>query len=840
MKKLFIIAAVAVASAACMREVQEQLPASFRATIVPVSKVTLSEGVKCSWEQEDAISVFGSDGANYRFSTAGSGSTAVFDPDGQTHESGLASSSPYAVYPYAEGNSISGTVISTGINPVQTAVKGNFPANQKPVLLARADGSGKLSFKHAAAIVKITIASSEVTSIVLKSSGNEHLCGTVSFDFDTLDCTADGGDTMQLTSEDGSPLEPGTYYLAAAPATLSKGFTVSLLPEMGGVQNYKRTTKQARLLPGHILDLGTVDYTDKAAPSVTLDSTGPAYAGEEFVLTLTFSDPSGIAPGWCQVSSWETLSGRWAKPFPGRLETQWWENNGGLTFPEDAGTSYTMSWTVIFPEAGKYAFWIGPLSDNAGNSYSGNMGFTLTVEDPGESVSRQTFTGLADGYYDISFTASRALSGGIVYVSASSGSNPVRKTPLRYGTDILHMIRGVKVSGGKCTVETHALGHSPAEFSLSDFSFSPGAEWNWLQGGEMSRLNMELDYGVTYKENGKVKDPVQIAVDNGWNFVRLRIYNDPGNPDYYPSNCMTAGYTCVEDMLKLARKASAAGLQILLTLHYSDYWSDPGQQIVPHEWNGYTESQLKQAVYDYTVDVLSRMVAQGTPPQFVAVGNELNKGMFFGRDTHHYYFDNLPKLVSFFNEGARAVRETVPSAKVIFHLTNIQAKDVIDYKLSKVKALKIDYDILGLTYYPFWTHLTNEQFVALAEQYSSTSGKKVIVMESGINWNPVTYYNDEGQLKNQGPYDDIYPPTEEGQRNYIEEELVELKKSSCVVGMIYWDPYTVRLLNFDGMDHLEDGVMVPNHDNGTITQNAAMFDFSGNMLDVWNAFKYNN
>ena len=723
MKKHFIIAAVAVAAAVSCRTEVPQAP-SFEAIIPDASsRVYLEENVKCRWSSGDVISVFGASGTNYWFSTDDYGATAIFNKTGdQSVEPGLNACEPYVIYPYRHDNSLSGSVVRTWIDPVQTPVAGSFPTDQPPVLVARSTVAGKLAFSHAGAIVKVELVSEGVTAIVLQGENGEHLNGVYNYDFGTGTGTADGNQYLYLQKSDQSVIAPGVYYMVVAPTELQKGLTLKVLPDKDNVVGYKYSSKPATLAAGHILDLGTIGY-------------------------------QGDTP------------------------------SGG-----------------------------GPVTE--------------------------TRTGLSDGYYDVSFTASRSLSGGIVYATASSGSGPARMTPIRYGSGVKHIIRGVQVSGGSCTFSTVEADSSPADYSVSDIQFNPSAEWTWLQGGDYSRLNLELDHGVSYKVGGSVKDAVDIAVENGWNIVRLRVFNDPGNTAYSPSIYMTKGYVCLDDMLKLARKAKKAGLKILLTLHYSDYWTDPLIQNPPHEWSGYTEPQLRQAVYDFTYDVLVNMDAQNTPPQYVAIGNETNTGMLYGGGINKTgyntaYRNNPAQFAAFFNQGAKAVRDVLPSSKVVLHLANPHSN--LGSLLSSLNSNSLDYDILGISYYPFWSGFTASEFVSRADGFATTAGRKVMVMETGFNWSTVTYYGDAGQLENQGPYETVYPASPENQRNYLQELLVELKKSSSVIGVFYWDPLTVRLNSWAGMDNSG-----PNHDNGTVTHNSSLFDFDGNALEGWKAFKYNN
>lgn len=427
-----------------------------------------------------------------------------------------------------------------------------------------------------------------------------------------------------------------------------------------------------------------------------------------------------------------------------------------------------------------------------------------------------------------------------MYATASSASNPVRKTALQYGTGVRHIIRGVKVSGGSCTFSIVAADGSPTTHSLAgDIEYTPSSEYEFLHGGDFSRLNMMLEHGVKYKENNTVKDAVQIAVDNGWNIVRLRIYNDPGNASYKPSGYMTKGYVNTEDALELARKAKDKGLKVLLTFHYSDYWSDPSNQYIPHEWEGKNEAELKTAIYEFTYDVLSQMKSQSTLPEYVSVGNEINCGMLFGSYSNaNSYYCKYDKFVAFFNQGAKAVRDISDDIKVVVHATNPTRN--IGWLFDHMENYNADYDVIGLSYYPYWTDASVQTFVQAADGYADTYGKEVLIMETGYNWSTVTSYGDSGQLEDNGPYDAIYGTSEEAQRNYLLELSNEIKKSDSVIGFIYWDPLTVPLKSFTGMNNTMDGSSAPNHDNGTVTQNSSLFDFSGNRLAAWDAFKYNN
>jgi len=429
-------------------------------------------------------------------------------------------------------------------------------------------------------------------------------------------------------------------------------------------------------------------------------------------------------------------------------------------------------------------------------------------------------------------------------MTASSGSNSVKMTSLQYGTKVKHVIRGVYVTGGSCTVQSVEATSSPAAYSIdSGLTFTPSSEYDILQGGDISRLNQQLTGGASYKEGGSTKDMVQIAADNGWNIVRLRVYNDPGNQSYSPSKYMSPGFVNTADALRLAKKAKDLGLQVFLSFHYSDYWTNPGSQNVPHEWSSYSETQLKGAVYDFTKDVLEQMQSQGTLPDYVSLGNETNSGLLFGGGTDGTgqdasYYCKYDKFVSFFNQGAQAVRDVSSDIRIVVHLANPHTS--LSYILGPMETYGADYDIIGLSYYPYWSgSMTAAQFCAAADALSTTYGKKTMLLETAVNWNTVTYYGDAGQLADQGVYESVYPASAENQRNYLQELENEIKKSASIIGFLYWDPVTVKLSKWTYTYFGTSGT-ITDYDNGTINQNAALFDFSGNRLDAWDAFKYNN
>ncbi|HEV2419246.1 MAG TPA: glycosyl hydrolase 53 family protein, partial [Terriglobia bacterium] len=93
------------------------------------------------------------------------------------------------------------------------------------------------------------------------------------------------------------------------------------------------------------------------------------------------------------------------------------------------------------------------------------------------------------------------------------------------------------------------------------------AQTQYIIGADVSFLKQAEDHGTVFKDNGQTKPALQIFKDHGYNWVRLRLFV---NPVSLPNNL---AYTIAS-----AQKAKALGFKLLLDLHYSDTWADPGKQ----------------------------------------------------------------------------------------------------------------------------------------------------------------------------------------------------------------------------------------------------------------------
>ena len=335
----------------------------------------------------------------------------------------------------------------------------------------------------------------------------------------------------------------------------------------------------------------------------------------------------------------------------------------------------------------------------------------------------------------------------------------------------------------------------------------PFADAMMLKGGDISCYNYVIDRGGVFRdERGRACDGLELLRARGMNFARIRNYVEPGKGHGDGKYYCPAGYLDRADNLALARRAKELGMQIEYSFHYSDYWTNGGVQIPPVAWakevagldDAAAVDVLEQNVYEYTKETLEQLKAQGTPPEYVSIGNEIQGGMMYlyGRAAK----DSWPALARFFNAGARAVREVLPDAKIVLHLDDAGNDYKYETFFDACAANHVDYDIIGCSYYPFYLRKSVEDIAAFCETFGQKYHRPIMVMETGFAWSKTTATGYQGQLYHNGPYD----MTKEAQRAFMQDlyDTLGNLKDVEVVGDLYWDPIFLANPGIDGVMNL--------------------------------------
>jgi arabinogalactan endo-1,4-beta-galactosidase len=216
-----------------------------------------------------------------------------------------------------------------------------------------------------------------------------------------------------------------------------------------------------------------------------------------------------------------------------------------------------------------------------------------------------------------------------------------------------------------------------------------------ILGADISFLPELESRGVKFSDNGVQDDAIDILKKHGFNYIRLRIFNDPAAPKGYSPG---KGFCDLEHTKAMAKRIKAAGMKFLLDFHYSDTWADPGKQYKPSAWTGEDFPALKKSIYDFTIKVMQELKDQGTTPDMVQVGNEINHGMIWPDGA----INNLDTLAQFFYAGITAVKSVSPRTSIMLHIALGGQNTESRFFMDAMAARKVPYDVIGLSYYPKW------------------------------------------------------------------------------------------------------------------------------------------
>jgi beta-galactosidase len=242
-----------------------------------------------------------------------------------------------------------------------------------------------------------------------------------------------------------------------------------------------------------------------------------------------------------------------------------------------------------------------------------------------------------------------------------------------------------------------------------------------MLGADISFLPELEARGIHFSDKGIQKDALQILKDHGLNYIRLRIFNEPARDSGYSPG---KGFCDLAHTLQMAKRVRAAGMKLLLDFHYSDYWADPGKQFKPFAWKGLPFNLLQDSVYAYTVAVMKALQEQGTPPDMVQVGNEINHGMIWPEGS----ISSPDSLAALVDAGVRGVKAVDAGCPVMLHIALGGQNDESHFFLDNMLQRGVNFDVIGLSYYPKW-HGTVADLAYNVDDLAKSYKKDVIIVE---------------------------------------------------------------------------------------------------------------
>ncbi len=315
-------------------------------------------------------------------------------------------------------------------------------------------------------------------------------------------------------------------------------------------------------------------------------------------------------------------------------------------------------------------------------------------------------------------------------------------------------------------------------------------------GGDISTLPLyEKDLSYYKDVNGaKITNFITWAInDCGWNTFRVRIFVNPTKADQdgtlNPSVCQDLAFVTA-----LGQRIKAAGAYFMLDFHYSDTWVDATHIQAPAAWKGLSNELMADSVSAYTTRVLQALKATNATPDLVQVGNEIMYGLC-GIQVHPYEKagDNWTGYIGLLQAGCNAVRAECPNAQIIIHTDRPTNTGYNSFYYNKLVEANVDFDVIGLSYYPFWHgYLTAAQVASKTDKNNLVNAinnlktlfptKRVQIVEYAYNFQN---WPDKGVN-----YDtrDVWPCSVAGQYNFVKELVDALKPLENVDGINYWFP----------------------------------------------------
>ena len=433
------------------------------------------------------------------------------------------------------------------------------------------------------------------------------------------------------------------------------------------------------------------------------------------------------------------------------------------------------------------------------------------------------------------------LSAGLIMGSLTGCGNQGQDT----GSSDTLAASTTSASAGVTNITTFPLPDGPEESSVYVEAI-PDISDDFYRGMDASAVLALENSGVKYYNfDGEEQDVFMTLAQAGVNYIRLRVWNDPYDEN---GNGYGGGNNDVATAITLGQRATKYGMKVCIDFHYSDFWADPKKQFVPKAWEGMEIEEKADALYDFTLDSLTQLLEAGVDVGMVQIGNEINNGMSGETDVA-----NIRKLLT---AGSKAVREAaVNSGKEILvavHYTNIDDMKKLDTLLTGLQVKEIDYDIVGLSFYPYW-HGTMDDLKNAITHIRNTYGKKVYVAENAYCY---TAEDGDGSANSVEGTDDLaegYSASVQGQANEVRDVCAATSESGAE-GIFYWEGTWIPVGPADadnsalwekygsgwassyasGYDPKDAG----QYYGGCSWDNQAMFDFTGHPLASLKVFKY--
>lgn len=294
-------------------------------------------------------------------------------------------------------------------------------------------------------------------------------------------------------------------------------------------------------------------------------------------------------------------------------------------------------------------------------------------------------------------------------------------------------------------------------------------------GADLSFVKQAEDGGTVFKDGDTPKPALQLYRETGHNWIRLRLFVEPVK-ERLPNGL---DYT-----LAMAKDAKKLGYKFLLDFHYAQSWADPAKQPTPDAWLPLSHADRVQKVFEYTRDTIARFRDEGVLPDMVQIGNEVRVGMLWPDGRLPQNWDNFAEYVYAGINGVDAGRGNGLRPRIMIQYDDGAALAGCRDFYDRIAAYGIPYDVIGVSYYPWWhgtLQMLRENLAAMAHRFE----KEVMVVETAY------HYRENGETRGRPK---PYPETPEGQREFLDDvtKAVMDVPNGRGTGVFWWEPASAR------------------------------------------------
>lgn len=385
----------------------------------------------------------------------------------------------------------------------------------------------------------------------------------------------------------------------------------------------------------------------------------------------------------------------------------------------------------------------------------------------------------------------------------------------------------------------------PTEAEEADITVEPIANLadDFIRGMDASSVLVEENSGVTYYNyEGEEQDVFMTLAQSGVNYIRIRVWNDPYDAE---GNGYGGGNNDVATAIELGKRATKYGMKVCIDFHYSDFWADPRKQFAPKAWEDMEPEEKGEALHDFTVESLTEILDAGVDVGMVQIGNEINNGLSGEKDPI-----TIMQLLKSGSDAVREVSDTYDKEiQIVVHYTTIDQAYMIDHNAALLEKYEVDYDVMGLSYYPYWDG-TMENMQEVVSNIVQKYGKKVVIAETSY---PYTSEDGDGAGNSYSDGVDGYEVSVQGQADMV-RDICAAANDAGASGVFYWEgvwipvgaPTENNSAKWEqygsGWASSYAGQYDPNdagkYYGGCSWDNQAMFDFEGHPLESLKVFKY--